>query len=153
MDKSNEERQNELSESLLSESVSESVNSSVNSRNPYSSFSLWWNGGKYSPHNGRNNSELVDIHSGRHDQELTDVLSEPFTRKDKVGRLTELLKQEVSHETSATKNYILFRKKVYLSRICFALASYTIVWQTQVILRVKQQSVIPLEQSELQTGL
>ena len=123
MNKSNEERQNELSESLLSDSV----NTSVNSRSPFSSFSLWWNGGKYSPYNGRNNSELVDIHSGKHDPELTDILSVPAPRRNKVGRLTELLKQEVSHETSATKNYILFRKKVYLSRICFALASYTIV--------------------------
>ena len=144
MNKSTEERQSELSESLLS---SDSAHSSVSSRNPYSSFSLWWNGGKYSPYNGRNDSELVDIHSGKHDPKLSDILSVPNPRRNKIGRLTELLKQEVSHETSATKNYILFRKKVYLSRICFALASYTIVWQTQVLLRVKQQPVISLEQS------
>ena len=116
MNRTDDEIQRDLSRSLLldewkkSDDASEEQDESSSRSN--TSFSNWWG-------NNKNNNGRINESNGLEMLKESDI-----SRRKK--RFDTLLRNEVAHETSATKNYILQNKKVYLSRICFALASYSI---------------------------
>ena len=79
-------------------------------RNDRSSKNIWWNG-----------EEAVDE---------TSILEMGQHRKQVF--FANMMREEAKHKTSVLQNYILQRKKVHLSRICFGLATYGIVFMKGV---------------------
>jgi MFS family permease len=125
MNRTDDEIQRDLSRSLLlgegkkSDDASEEEEQDESSSRSNTSFSNWWG-------NNKNNNRRINESNGiiNESNGLEMLQERDISRRKK--RFDTLLRNEVAHETSATKNYILQNKKVHLSRICFALAAYSI---------------------------